>query len=384
MPDSRRARPPFRGDRRYAGAMKILTVIGARPQFIKAIALSRAVAEADGVEEVLLHTGQHYDDDMSAVFFRELGLAQPKYRFNLGGGTHGHMTGGQLAAIEDALVAEKPDVCLVYGDTNSTLAGAIAAAKLHVPVAHVEAGLRSFNRRMPEEINRVLSDHAATWLFAPTPTAVDNLAREGIVGGRVHLVGDVMYDVSRLVMDDPSRRTDIAERLGLSGSEYAVSTLHRQETTDDPARLIAVLEALSDLAARMPVVLPMHPRTRKTVAAMPNAGKALAAVTVTAPLGFFDMATLLSGARLVVTDSGGLQKEAFFHRVPCVTVRDETEWVELVELGWNRMPRSFSREAIRETIEAALSAPAGRNAAPYGDGRAAERILACVRAGTPD
>lgn len=359
----------------YSPTMKILTVIGARPQFIKAIALSHAISNRDGVEEVLLHTGQHYDDNMSAVFFRDLGLAEPRYRFDLGGGTHGHMTGKQLAAIEDALIAEKPDVCLVYGDTNSTLAGALAAAKLHIPVAHVEAGLRSFNRRMPEEINRVLSDHIATWLFAPTQTAVDNLLDEGIGGDRVHLSGDVMYDVARLVIDDPSRQTDIAERLGIAGKDYAISTLHRQETTDDPARLTAILDALSDLAGRMPVILPMHPRTRKTIADIPQVEKAVSALTVTEPLGFFDMATLLFGARLAVTDSGGLQKEAFFHRVPCVTVRDETEWVELVELGWNRLPEAFTKESILAAIETALSASVGRNAQPYGDGEAAGRIL---------
>lgn len=354
--------------------MKILTVIGARPQFIKAIALSHAVAQTEGVEEVLLHTGQHYDDNMSAVFFRELGLAEPKYRFDLGGGTHGHMTGRQLAAIEDALIAEKPDVCLVYGDTNSTLAGALAAAKLHVPVAHVEAGLRSFNRRMPEEVNRVLADHMATWLFAPTQTAVDNLAVEGITGDKVHLVGDVMYDVARLVIDDPARRTDIAARLGLDGA-YAISTLHRQETTDDPVRLMAILDALADLAGRMPVVLPMHPRTRKTIAALPGAEQSLARLTITDPLGFFDMATLLAGAKLAVTDSGGLQKEAFFHHVPCVTVRDETEWVELVELGWNRLPEGFTQQAIGAAIDAALSDTPAIAASPYGTGEAAKAIL---------
>lgn len=358
--------------------MKILTVIGARPQFIKAIAFSHAASEADGVEEVILHTGQHYDDNMSEVFFRELGLAAPKYRFDLGGGTHGSMTGRQLAAIEEALLEEKPDVCLVYGDTNSTLAGALAAAKLHIPVAHVEAGLRSFNRKMPEEVNRVLSDHVARWLFAPTQTAVDNLQHEGIAAENIHLVGDVMYDVARLVIDNPSRRTDIAQRLGLAGRSYAISTLHRQETTDDPDRLIAILQALSDLTTQMPVVLPMHPRTRKTIAALPHAAAALEKITVTDPLGFFDMATLLAGARLAVTDSGGLQKEAFFHKVPCVTVRDETEWVELVHLGWNRLPTRFDRETISETIHAALNAPSGEDATPYGDGSAARRILSII------
>ncbi|MET3615048.1 UDP-GlcNAc3NAcA epimerase [Rhizobium aquaticum] len=355
--------------------MKILTVIGARPQFIKAIALSHAVASTEGVEEVLLHTGQHYDDNMSAVFFRELGLAEPKYRFDLGGGSHGHMTGKQLSAIEDALVSERPDVCLVYGDTNSTLAGALAAAKLHVPVAHVEAGLRSFNRRMPEEVNRVLSDHAATWLFAPTQTAVENLAGEGIKGDRVQLVGDVMYDVARLVIDNPARRTDIVRRLGLEGRPYVVSTLHRQETTDDPARLVAILDALAETAKVMPVILPLHPRTRKTLAGLPQAEKAASVLTMTEPLGFFDMASLLAGARLVVTDSGGLQKEAFFHKVPCVTVRDETEWVELLQLGWNRLPESFDVQGIRTAIAGALASAPGNAGEPYGDGHAAKHIL---------
>ncbi|MBN9035713.1 MAG: UDP-N-acetylglucosamine 2-epimerase (non-hydrolyzing) [Rhizobiales bacterium] len=359
--------------------MKILTVIGARPQFIKAIALSHAVARTGGVEEVLLHTGQHYDDNMSGVFFRDLGLAAPKYRFDLGGGSHGHMTGKQLAAIEDALVAEKPDVCLVYGDTNSTLAGALAAAKLHIPVAHVEAGLRSFNRRMPEEINRVVSDHLATWLFAPTDTAVRNLAAEGIGADKVHLVGDVMYDVARLIIDNPERRTPILGTLGLEPGRYAISTLHRQENTDEPARLVAILEALAGLAGTMPVVLPMHPRTRKTVQALPQAAAALDKLTVTEPLGFFDMATLLSQARIAVTDSGGLQKEAFFYRVPCVTVRDETEWVELVELGWNRLPANIEAAAISGAIRQSLDAGPGRDATPYGEGNAAKAIVNLLR-----
>lgn len=355
--------------------MKILTVIGARPQFIKAIALSHAIVERPGVEEVLLHTGQHYDDNMSAVFFRDLGLAEPKYRFDLGGGRHGDMTGRQLASIEEALIVEKPDVCLVYGDTNSTLAGSLAASKLHIPVAHVEAGLRSFNRRMPEEINRVVSDHLATWLFAPTETAVRNLANEGITGDKVHLVGDVMYDVSRLIIDHPERRTDILGRLGLERRTYTVATLHRQENTDVPERLGSILEALADLARRMKVVLPLHPRTRKTAASDERARAALARLTVTDPVGFFDMATLLSDASLVVTDSGGLQKEAFFHRVPCVTVRNETEWMELIELGWNRLPAALNRDAIADAIDAALAAPAGKEASPYGEGKAAERML---------
>jgi UDP-GlcNAc3NAcA epimerase len=355
--------------------MKILTIIGARPQFIKAIALSSRIAETPGVKEILVHTGQHYDDNMSEVFFRDLGLSKPDHRFDLGGGSHGRMTGRQIEAIEEVMLAERPDACLVYGDTNSTLAGALAAAKLHIPVAHVEAGLRSFNRRMPEEINRVLTDHVSDWLFAPTETAVANLAAEGIPETRVHLTGDVMYDVARLILDDPGRRTGIPDRLGLAEGGYAVATLHRQENTDDPARLTAVLEAMADLAGSMPVVLPLHPRTRKMSAGLPAAEAALARLTVIDPVGFFDMATLLSGARIALTDSGGLQKEAFFFRVPCVTLRDETEWVELVEMGWNRLPGAIDRAAIGGAVAEALAAPPGSDATPYGAGDAARRIL---------
>ena len=356
--------------------MKILTIIGARPQFIKAIALSVAVAGRDGMEEVLLHTGQHYDDNMSEVFFRDLGLPKPKYRFDLGGGSHGEMTGRQLIAIEKALLEERPDVCLVYGDTNSTLAGALAAAKLHIPVAHVEAGLRSFNKRMPEEINRILADHVSRWLFTPTATADQNLLREGFAEGSIFRVGDVMYDVTKLAIDDPRRQTSIVSDLGLSRGNYAVATLHRQENTDSPEKLAAILSALAELSKRMPVVLPIHPRTAKVVATRPETGQSLKSLRVVDPVGFFDMATLLSGAALAVTDSGGLQKEAYFHRVPCVTVREETEWVELVDLGWNRLPVSIEAGAIGAAIEEALSTlPPADVAHPYGAGDAAEKIL---------
>lgn len=359
--------------------MKILTVIGARPQFIKAIALSVAAARAGDVEEILLHTGQHYDDNMSEVFFRDLGLPKPKYRFNIGGGSHGEMTGRQIIAIEETLLAEKPDILLVYGDTNSTLAGALAAAKLHIPVAHVEAGLRSFNKRMPEELNRILTDHVSRWLFAPTQTAVDNLDRENVGGAEIHLVGDVMYDVAKLFIDNPRHRTDIADRLGLERGNYTVATIHRQENTDDPARLLAILGALAERSARQPVVLPLHPRTAKMVGQHAGAAALLAKIRTVDPLGFFDMATLLSGAALAITDSGGLQKEAYFHRVPCVTVRDETEWVELVDMGWNRLPATLEKDAILAAI-ADAKVPDGPDPAPYGSGDAASRILNVLRA----
>lgn len=360
--------------------MKIVTIIGARPQFVKAIALSSLIAKTPGVLELLVHTGQHFDDNMSDVFFRDLGLSKPNVRFNLGGGSHGQMTGRQLEAVEKVILAERPDVCLVYGDTNSTLAGAVAAAKLHVPVAHVEAGLRSFNRRMPEEINRVLTDHVSDWLFAPTHTAVKNLSAEGVASEKVYLTGDVMYDVARLILDNPNRRTDISDRMNLPEKGYTVATLHRQENTDDPARLVGILTALVDIAKTMPVVLPIHPRTRKMAASQPEAMAALGRLTIIEPLGFFDMATLLSGARLALTDSGGLQKEAFFFKVPCVTLRDETEWVELVEMGWNRLPKAITSGAIGEAVAEALVAPPGLDAKPFGCGNAAQRILAALKA----
>lgn len=357
--------------------MKILTVIGARPQFIKAIALSLAARDRANVEEVLLHTGQHYDDNMSGVFFRDLGLPEPKYRFDIGGGLHGEMTGRQLASIEQALLTERPDVCLVYGDTNSTLAGSLAAAKLGIPVAHVEAGLRSFNRRMPEEINRVLTDHISRWLFTPTEIADANLAAEGIDASLIFRVGDVMYDVAKLFADNPESRTSILMDFRLAPKAYAVATVHRQENTDDPRNLTAVLAALAKLAERMPVILPLHPRTAKAAAAVPEAAASLKAIRTTPPLGFFDMTTLLSQSALAVTDSGGLQKEAYFHGVPCVTVRGETEWVELVELGWNRLPAAIETDAIVAAIDAALGTPppAREAVGPYGTGDAASRIL---------
>lgn len=363
--------------------LKILTVIGARPQFIKAMALSAEIARQSDVEEVLLHTGQHYDDNMSAVFFRELGVPDPKYRFDLGGGLHGDMTGRQLAAIEKALIEEKPDVCVIYGDTNSTLAGALAAAKLHIPVAHIEAGLRSRNRRMPEEINRILADHASTWLFTPSALADENLLREGFAPEQIHRVGDVMYDVARLIVDNPTRRTDIVQRLGLKSGAYAVATVHRQESTDDVVRLRAILSALATLSEKMPVVLPLHPRTAARAAADATAKMLLSSIKVVDPVGYFDMASLLAGAALVVTDSGGLQKEAYFHGVPCVTVRTETEWSELVELGWNRLPGTLTHDAILEAFEQAVGSQGQVGAHPYGEGKAAERIVSMLKGDAP-
>jgi UDP-GlcNAc3NAcA epimerase len=349
--------------------LKILTIVGARPQFIKSAAISRALAGAAGLAEVIVHTGQHFDPEMSAVFFNELGLPAPAYELGIHGGGHGDMTGRMLAALERVIEAERPDVVLIYGDTNSTLAGALAAAKLHLPVAHVEAGLRSFNRRMPEEINRVVADHLSDMLLAPTQTAIENLAREGITEG-VHRVGDVMYDVTLFAAEAARQRSTILARLGLADKAYALATVHRAENTDDPAALAAVLRFLRGEACRMTVVLPLHPRTREAAL---RAGEDFSGLQVIAPVGFLDMHRLLKGAALVMTDSGGVQKEAYFHRVPCITLREETEWVETVAAGWNRLWHGPDYVARREIDE-------------YGDGRTAERIVALLAAryGTVD
>ncbi len=351
--------------------MKILTVIGARPQFIKAAAVSRLLRAVPNTSEVLVHTGQHYDGNMSDVFFEELRIPAPDHHLGVGSGSHGAMTGRMLEKIEAVVIAEKPDALLVYGDTNSTLAGALAAAKLHIPVAHVEAGLRSFNTRMPEEINRVLTDHVSRWLFCPTQAAVSNLNREGIADSRVSLVGDVMYDMA-LSTRDLNRAVD---RWGVRPGQYILATIHRAENTDDPARLAAIFEGLTEVGRQIPVILPLHPRTRAVLGH--REGDTAAGVHLVDPLGYLDMACLERHAQLVVTDSGGVQKEAFFHRVPCVTLRDETEWVELVELGWNRLLPPTGAAAVRAGIHAALETRDRKDppADLYGGGHAAERIV---------
>jgi len=305
--------------------VKIVTVVGARPQLIKAAAVSKALRARH--REILVHTGQHYDEGMSGRFFAELGLPEPDLNLGVGSGPHGRQTALMLQGIEELLLAERPDWLLVYGDTNSTIAGALAAAKLHVPVAHVEAGLRSFNRRMPEEINRVLTDHVSTLLFCPTDAAVANLAREGIVRGVIR-TGDVMCDTLDAMRPAIARDTTVQD-LGLVPGEFVVATIHRAENTDDPARLRAILDGLG--ATGLPVLFPVHPRTARLLDAVPVPAN----VRRCEPLGYVPMMALVSAARVVVTDSGGLQKEAVWLSTPCVTVRDETEWVETVTSGWN-------------------------------------------------
>ncbi len=348
--------------------MKIVSIVGARPQFIKASAVSRALRPQH--QEVLVHTGQHYDADMSDIFFRELEIPAPNYNLEVGSGPHGAQTGAMLARIEEVLARERPTGVLIYGDTNSTLAGALAAAKLHLPVAHVEAGLRSFNRAMPEEINRVVADQLSRLLFCPSRTAVENLAREGITRG-VHVVGDVMCDELRFVAEKAQTQSKITGRLGLTDRSFLLATVHRAENTDDPARLRGILRALELLAETEPVIFPVHPRTRAALVQADFQSQA-SGLRLIAPLGYLDMVRLEGAARLILTDSGGIQKEAGWLGVPCVTLRDETEWVETVAAGWNVLAG-----ADPERIVAAVRGFRVPHKRPelYGDGLAAQRIV---------
>ena len=355
--------------------MKILAIVGARPQFIKAAMVSRAIAahnQSGGhprITEEIIHTGQHYDANMSQIFFEQMGIPKPVLNLEAGNGNHGQMTGKMLAGIEQAIMERQPDWILVYGDTNSTLAGALAAAKLHIPVAHVEAGLRSFNRRMPEEINRVLTDHVSTLLFCPTTSSVANLAKEGITKG-VHHVGDVMYDAALHFGQLADNRSRILEQLALRPGNYLLATVHRAENTDDPIRLKNILTAFDQMPH--PVILPIHPRTRKKIQLLPEQGtNFFTNIRLIDPVSFLDMVMLEKNARIVLTDSGGVQKEAYFHGVPCVTLRDETEWIETVDAGWNQIVGA-DYEMI---IQASRRAKPGVPVYEYGNGKTSEIIL---------
>jgi UDP-GlcNAc3NAcA epimerase len=356
---------------------KIVTVLGARPQFIKASAVSAAIAKAESLDEVVIHTGQHFDANMSDVFFAELGMSRPAHHLNIHGGSHGAMTGRMLSEVERVLLEEKPDVVLVYGDTNSTLAGALAAIKLHIPVAHVEAGLRSFNMRMPEEINRILTDRISSWLFAPTAAAMQHLVTEGVDPAKIHLVGDVMYDVALHHGARVSPDTGMLRQLNLQPGSYVLATVHRAENTDSPERLGAIVDALDSIAKNIRVVWPMHPRTRAVLQRGGRLEQLSRQVTLIDPVGYLDMVQLEKHSALIATDSGGVQKEAFFFGVPCVTLRDETEWIELVASGWNRLVPPLSGDDIRSAIEGAVGSK-GQLVVPYGDGRAAEKIVDCL------
>jgi UDP-GlcNAc3NAcA epimerase len=361
--------------------IKIVTIVGARPQFIKVAAVSRALRRLDEVQEILVHTGQHYDDNMSEVFFRELDISEPDYNLGIGSGSHGLQTGRMLVEIEPVLLEEKPDVVVVFGDTNSTLAGALAAAKLNIPVAHVEAGLRSFNRRMPEETNRVVADHVADLLFAPTEAAKRNLLSEGLPETKIHMVGDVMYDAALYYRSKSERESLILEDLQLKPKEYILTTVHRAENTDDPTRLRMLFEGLTQVSRDVLIVLPLHPRTRQALEREGLLSGVASCLNLIDPVGYVDMVMLERHASLIVTDSGGVQKEAFFYEVPCVTVREETEWVELIELGWNRLVPPVSASFVAASVRAALDKRPSRKESPYGDGRSAEKIVKVLISG---
>jgi UDP-GlcNAc3NAcA epimerase len=352
----------------------IVTVVGARPQFIKAAVVTKTLQTTGDLHEILVHTGQHFDHNMSQLFFDELSIPMPKYNLGIGSGTHGAQTGRMLEAIEQVLMVEQPEWVLVYGDTNSTLAGALAAAKLGIKVAHVEAGLRSFNRSMPEEINRIVTDHLSSLLFAPTDAAVANLTREGIDGSIIKKTGDVMYD-AMLHFSNQIDEGQLAS-WNLNAGTYILASIHRAENTDNYERLFAIFGGLEKLAKHYPVILPLHPRTKR---ALEHFGIPMGQnLRICEPVGFFDMLLLERHARLIVTDSGGVQKEAYFHRVACVTLRNETEWVELVESGWNVLIPPTSSNEIAAAIEAVLSRPLPPWQPIYGDGHASKEIVSAL------
>jgi len=349
---------------------KIITVVGARPQFIKAATLSRQF-KLLGIEEKIIHTGQHFDANMSEIFFDEMEIPKPAYQLDIHGVSHGAMTGRMLEGIEKILMTEKPDGVLVYGDTNSTLAGALAAAKLHIPVIHVEAGLRSFNMEMPEEINRILTDRISNALFCPTDTAVSNLMREGFDIMPIQIIknGDVMQDAAMYYADKAQLKSDIIRKAGLN--KFVLATIHRQENTDNPENLKNIIEGLNAIHKEIPVVVPMHPRTRNILAQ----NYQLPDFTIIDPVGYFDMIMLLKSCEMVITDSGGVQKEAFFFAKHCITLREQTEWVELVDKGFNLLVGS-DIDKLRDAFDFFRNKQSDFSIDLYGNGKAAEMAAA--------
>ncbi|MBU2538840.1 MAG: UDP-N-acetylglucosamine 2-epimerase (non-hydrolyzing) [Proteobacteria bacterium] len=370
--------------------MKIVTIVGARPQFIKASVVSAAFRSSSDMHECVVHTGQHFDSNMSDVFFDELDMELPDIHLGIHGGGHGEMTGQMLIELEKVLLVEKPDAVLVYGDTNSTLAGALAAVKMHIPVAHVEAGLRSFNMSMPEEINRILTDRVSSILFCPSDKAVQNLRDEGLqlpverkstgYSPLIFNVGDVMFDVAlrhgAKVNEQGGVLGSLGASHGISARRYCLATIHRAENTDNPERLKNIFDALLEFSQEVPVILPLHPRTRKIIesTSLLSAIRESKSLFLINPVGYLDMVQLEKYAALIATDSGGVQKEAFFYRVPCVTLRDETEWVELVEAGWNRLASPVTRKSVLLALRAGIGSM-GQEVKPYGEGDAANRIV---------
>ena len=370
--------------------MKVVTIVGVRPQFIKAEAVTRAVQRYNQrcpsnrrLQEILIHTGQHYDYLMDKIFFEELDLPKPNYHLGVGSGSHGRQTGMMLERIEAVLQKEKPKVVMVYGDTNSTLAGALAAVKLNIPVAHVEAGLRSFNRTMPEEINRLLTDHLSTFLFCPTNQAVRNLLREGIKDGKgkiVKKVGDVMYDSILYYLKLSERKSTILKDLGFDTSHelrvtsYYLATLHRAENTDDPKRLESILKALNEIGRNTPVVLPLHPRTKKMIETYHLFSK-FKNIKFIEPVSYLNMLKLEKNATAILTDSGGVQKEAYWLKVPCLTLREETEWVETIKSGWNVLVGIGVKRIVKEVRNTEKRRRYLKGSRGFGDGKASQKIV---------
>lgn len=370
---------------------KCVSVIGARPQFIKAAPITR-IMDRFGIKEVLVHTGQHYDHNMSHVFFRELKIREPDYNLGIGSLSHGAQTGRMMERIESVLMKEKPGIVMVYGDTNSTIAAALAAVKLHIPVAHIEAGLRSYNKKMPEEANRVLTDHVSDILFCPTRTAVKNLRKEGftniINNGRliedsfaesrsldspaVVNVGDVMYDSVLFNLSIAKKSSKVLQTYKLSQKNYCLATIHRAENTDDRTKLESIFRSFNEIAQKVPVIIPLHPRTKKLVKDPDRFDKNL---TIVPPVSYMDMLMLSSSARLILTDSGGLQKEAFFLNVPCVTLRDETEWIETLRSGMNTLAGTSESKILRAVRHQERVSLKEREKLNFGDGNASERVL---------
>ncbi len=349
---------------------KILTVVGARPQFVKAAALSRVLKEK-AIEEILVHTGQHFDENMAEIFFRQMDIPEPKYNLGINSLSHGAMTGRMLEEIEKVLMIEKPSAVVVFGDTNSTLAGALAASKLHIPVVHVEAGLRSFNMKMPEEVNRIVTDRLSAYLFCPTEVAINNLKAEGFDNFGINIInsGDIMYDVALYYSRISGEKSTIIQDSELNKKPFILTTLHRQENTDDLNRLNSIISALNSLADEYQIVLPVHPRTRKIL----ESNNIKLNFEPIDPVGYFDMIELFKHCKMVITDSGGVQKEAFFFGKHCLVARDETEWTELVDLNYNFMVGADTEKIIK-TVEKVSKSTAKFDVKPYGDGNAAEKI----------
>lgn len=353
--------------------VKIITIVGARPQFVKAAALSRELGKHHKFQELIVHTGQHFDKNMSDVFFEEMEIPKPHVHLHINSLSHGAMTGRMLEKIEELLLHEKPDMVMVYGDTNSTIAGALAARKLHIKVAHVEAGLRSFNMEMPEEVNRILTDRISDLLFCPTSTAMDNLRQEGYdhFETKTFLTGDVMQDAAYFYADKAAIRPSIPESLGIK--DYVLVTVHRQENTDNKERFSEIVQALNELHKQTPVILPLHPRAKKM---LDTHGLQLNVHTID-PVGYFDMINLIIGSSLVMTDSGGLQKEAYFFKSPCVTLRDQTEWTELIDQGFNKLAGADAQKILATAHEMMMAKP-DYSKDLYGGGHACENIAAVL------